>query len=344
MRRVLPLLPLILFALPAHAQEASEDAVQIIPVELPPPPIIIVPVEQFLPPATPVASAHMPPGKIKRPMPDRARATLDAALATNNEGEVNTVVKYLRRSYPDHQGEFTRIAGDWKRAREEAAIRRLQESDFWELAKGKVEVGGFQTTGNTSNTGVHGIIDLRREGFSWRHKWLLNAEYQESAGNTTRERYVASYEPNYKVDDRLFIFGTALYESDRFAGYFARYSTAAGAGYTAIRDGGKVLNVSLGPAFRHTDFTTQPTESDLAARGSIEFDWRLSPTISFDQDASFYVQASNSSTVTSTTAVRARLFGPIQGQLSYLVNYESMPPIGRKSVDTTSRASVVYSF
>jgi putative salt-induced outer membrane protein len=343
-RRVFLPLSLTLIALPAHAQDVPDDDIQIVPVELPPPPIIVVPVEQFLPPATPVASAHMPPGKIKRPMPDRARQTLDAALATNNEGEVNTVVKYLRRSYPDHQGEFTRIAGDWKRAREEAAIRRLQESDFWELAKGKIEVGGFQTTGNTNNTGVHGVIDLAREGFSWRHKWRLNAEYQESFGNTTRERYVASYEPNYKIDDRLFIFGTALYENDRFAGYHARYSAATGAGYTAIREGGKVLNVSLGPAFRHTDFTTKPTESDMAARGSIEFDWRLSPTITFDQDASFYLQAANSSTVTSTTAVRARLFGPIQGQLSYLVNYESMPPIGRKSVDTTSRASVVYAF
>lgn len=333
MRRLISLFatPLLL----ANAQDLPEP---------PPVPVRIVPVEQFLPVGQIMAAQHQPPPRPKKPeMPENAAKMLKAALASGNAGEVNTVVKYLRGAEPGHSGEIARIANDWHNARREAELRRLRDSGFWELAKGKVEVGGFKTTGNTSNTGVHGIIDLRREGLSWRHKWLLNAEYQESAGNTTRERYVASYEPNFKIDDRLFLFGNAMYENDRFAGYQARYSAATGAGYTALRDGGKTLNVSLGPAFRHVDFTAGTTESNLAARGSVEFDWRLSPTISLDQDAYFYLQAANS-TVTSTTAVRARLFGPIQGQLSYLINYESLPPIGRRNTDTTSRASLVYSF
>ena len=38
------------------------------------------------------------------------------------------------------------------------------------------------------------------------------------------------------------------------------------------------------------------------------------------------------------------LFGPLSAQLSYAVQYESMPPEGRRDTDTTSRASLVYSF
>jgi putative salt-induced outer membrane protein len=42
--------------------------------------------------------------------------------------------------------------------------------------------------------------------------------------------------------------------------------------------------------------------------------------------------------------LRARLFGPFSAQMSYAVNYESAPPVGRKTTDTTSRASLLIDF
>lgn len=61
------------------------------------------------------------------------------------------------------------------------------------------------------------------------------------------------------------------------------------------------------------------------------------------QNASAYVQSSNS-TLSGTTSVNAKLIGPLSAALSYNVQYESMPPVGSLSTDTTSRASLVYSF
>ena len=81
----------------------------------------------------------------------------------------------------------------------------------------------------------------------------------------------------------------------------------------------------------------------FAARGSVDFDWKLSKTISLSQDASAYVQHYNS-TVSSTTALSAKLIGPLAARFSYIVQYESMPPVGRVGTDTTSRASLAYSF
>jgi putative salt-induced outer membrane protein len=40
----------------------------------------------------------------------------------------------------------------------------------------------------------------------------------------------------------------------------------------------------------------------------------------------------------------AKLLGPLSAQVSYTVQYESMPPEGRVSTDTISRASLVYTF
>ncbi|RZM03817.1 MAG: DUF481 domain-containing protein, partial [Sphingomonas sp.] len=36
--------------------------------------------------------------------------------------------------------------------------------------------------------------------------------------------------------------------------------------------------------------------------------------------------------------------GPLSAQFSYNFQYESLPPAGRKTTDTISRASLVYAF
>lgn len=101
--------------------------------------------------------------------------------------------------------------------------------------------------------------------------------------------------------------------------------------------------MEIGPGYRHTAFTDDTVQSSLAGRGSLDFRWRLLPGLSVTQNASAFVQKFNS-TVSGTTAVNAKLLGPLSAQLSYYFQYESMPPVGRETTDTISRASLVYSF
>lgn len=279
----------------------------------------------------------------QQPIPAPVKAMLDAAMTSGSEAEVSTITKYAINAAPDSAAEIRRITGAWRAAREEAATQTLRQAGFFELMKGKFEVGGFLTTGNTRNVGLTAASELTREGLQWRHKLKLLAEYQESLGVTTREHYLVAYEPNYKVDDRLYVYGAAQFESDKFLGYTERYSASAGAGYTALRTSALTLDVELGPSFRNTAFTDLTRENEFGARGSLDFDWRLSPGVTLSQDASAYVQNMNS-TVTSRTALAAKLFGPLSAQLSYQVSHESQPPIGRVNTDTTSRASLVYAF
>lgn len=281
--------------------------------------------------------------KARGDVPVEVQAMLDAAIASGNENDVNVIVKYANAVKMPAADRVGREAQAWKNDRAATAQKRLREADFLALVTGRVELGGFTTSGNTSNTGVTGKLDLRREGLNWRHKLLLQGDYQESFGLTSRERYVASYEPNYKFDDRLYAYGALQYESDRFLGYVNRYSASTGVGYSAIRRTGMRLDLELGPAYRYTDFTDGNMERNVAARGSLAFDWQVSPRINFRQNASAYLQSANS-TIASTTSLSARVLGPLQAQISYIVQYESMPPVGRLDTDTTSRASLVYEF
>jgi len=276
-------------------------------------------------------------------VPPPIKAMLDAAMESGSENDVATIVKYARAASPESAETVMKIASKWSDDRRETAQRKLREADFFALMRARAELGGYVSSGNTENVGLAASVEIKREGIDWRHKLRLQADYQESLGQVTRERYLAAYEPNWKLGDRSYLYGAGQFESDRFSGFTERYSLSAGAGYSAIKRPGMKLDLELGPAYRSTRLITDLTESNVAARGSLDFDWKLSRGITVRQNASAYVQAANS-TVASKSALLARLIGPLSAQLSYTLQYESMPPAGRKTTDTTSRAALVLDF
>jgi putative salt-induced outer membrane protein len=264
-------------------------------------------------------------------------------MQSGSEGDVAVIVKYARNADPASADLVVKTATDWRNDRLAQANRKIREADFFDLVKGRAELGGYMSTGNTENIGLTAAIEVKREALEWRHKLRLQADYQESLGLVTRERYLAAYEPNWKFDDRAYMYGAAQYESDRFSGFYDRISVSSGAGYSAIKSPAVKLDLELGPAYRLTRFIDDKTESNLAARGSMDFGLKLSPSISVTQNASAYLQDANS-TVSSRSALLAKLFGPFSAQFSYTLQYESTPPIGRQTTDTTSRAALVVDF
>ncbi len=276
-------------------------------------------------------------------IPAPIKAMLDAAMESGNEGDVAVIVKYARSAAPASADQVVKIASDWRAERLRKAQARIRDADFFDLVKGHAELGGYVSTGNSENVGLTAAVEVKREALEWRHKLRLQADYQESLGVTTRERYLAAYEPNWKFDDRAYLYGAAQYESDRFSGFTDRVSLSSGIGYSAIRTSAMKLDLEIGPAFRHTRFIDHTTESNAAARGSVDFGWKLSKGVSVTQTASAYVQDANS-TVSTKSALLTRLIGPLSAQFSYAVQYESLPPIGRKTTDTTSRAALVVDF
>ena len=276
-------------------------------------------------------------------IPETIRAMLDAALEAGNEADVNTIAKYARAADPLSGDAVLAIAEKWKADRAAQRTQVIRQASFLDLWSGKAEVGGYLTTGNSDTAGGTSVLDLNREGLRWRQKFHAQADYQSNQNITTREHYLASYEPNYKIDDRAYIYGVAQYEGDRFLGYFNRYSTSVGAGYSVIKTAGTKLDLELGPAYRYTEFTDDTEQSSIAARGTANFSVRILSGLSVSQVASAYVQRYNS-TLSGTTSLNAKLIGPLSAALSYSVQYESEPPVGSVSTDTTSRASLVYSF
>lgn len=289
--------------------------------------------------AAPMLLANTDPATI----PPQIRTMVDAALASGNESEIATIVKYAGNAAPDSKEAIAKLVDDWKRKRSEEKTAKLQDASFFDLWSGRAELGGYISTGNSDSQGVSASLALTRDGLDWRQKFKAQVDYQRSLGVTSREHYLAAWEPNWKVDDRSYIYGSAQFESDRFLGYTTRYSVSTGAGYSALKGSRLKLDLELGPAYRSTSFTDGETERSLAARGSVDFALKLSKGLQLTQNASAYVERYNS-TVTGTTALNAKVLGPLSAQFSYNVQYESMPPEGRVTTDQISRAGLVYAF
>ena len=276
-------------------------------------------------------------------IPPAIKSMLDAAISSGNDSDIAVIVKYARTADPATGDAVQAIVDHWRAARNDARTDVIREARFIDLWKGSAQLGGYITTGNSDTAGVTGALDLSREGLKWRHKIRGQFDYQESLGIATRKHYLAAYEPNRKISDRAYVYGSLQYESDRFLGYDDRFSTSVGYGYTAIKRPKMTLDLELGPAYRATSFTDDTVEHSIAARGNLDFAWKLTPGLSFTQAASAYVERYNS-TLSGTSALNAKLLGPLSAQLSYNVQYESMPPLGSKTTDTTGRAALVYSF
>ncbi|MGN6819626.1 MAG: DUF481 domain-containing protein, partial [Sphingomonas sp.] len=277
------------------------------------------------------------------PIPPQIKAMLDAAIASGNESEVATIVKYASTAAPDSKDAIAKLAGDWKKKRADEKTAKLQNAGLFDLWSGRAELGGFISTGNSESEGVSASLALTRDGLNWRQKLKFQADYQRNLGVTSREHYLASWEPNWKLDGRSYVYGSALFESDRFLGYTQRYSASVGAGYSALKTDKVKLDLELGPAYRATSFTDGGDERSIAARGSLDFSWKLAKGLQLSQNAAAYIEHYNS-TVTGTTALNAKVLGPLSAQFSYNVQYESMPPEGRVTTDTISRAGLVYAF
>lgn len=276
-------------------------------------------------------------------LPYNLSSMLDSALQSNNETEIVTIAKYIRMVAPNDVAEVDDRITAWRDQRTKAQKQAVVEAGPLQLWKGRADIGGFITTGNTESLGLTAGIDLKREGLDWRHRVRARVDYQKDNGVPTREAYLAAWEPSYKINERLSVVGLGQFERDPFLGYDERFSAGVGVGYRAVNTRRLTVDVNAGPAFRFTNFTDGTQQDSPAGRASASIAFALTPTLKLTNDSAAYFDSLNN-TVTSISAVDAKLIGPLSARVSYNIQYEGNPPAGRKTVDTQTRASLVYNF
>lgn len=293
-------------------------------------------------------------------LPEPVRAMIDAAIATGDEGKVRTVADIAKQTNPADTAEIDAIVANFntalsarKKADEEAKLAALREADLFDNWSGRGELGGFRSTGNTSNTGFTAALSLDRQGIKWRHRLTGRADYQRAGGVTTREQYLARYEPNVNVSDNFYVYALAQYEADRFQGFDARYAISGGMGYQAIKAKDVQLSLKAGPAYRVTEFTDGRSESRIAGLLALDFDWQITDRLKLTQDTNAVAETggsaiaiidSRNTSIDLITGIDAAIAKKLKARVSYAVEYDSNPPPGAVQTDTLSRVTLIYDF
>lgn len=283
-------------------------------------------------------------------LPEGVQAIIDAALATGDAEKVRTVIELARQTNPDDAEQLDTILAEFQAEQSQSAAKaqaeheqKIRQAGLFENWSGSGQLGGFRSTGNSSNTGVTAGLNLNREGIDWSHKLAAQIDYQRSNGQVTREQFLVSYEPNYELSPDLYLYALAQYERDRFQGFSARYALSGGFGYRVIETDRMTLNLQGGPAWRQTDRTDGTSESDLSGFLAADFDWRVTDSLKLTQDLRAFLQSENS-TLSSTTGVQANVASNLSVGLSYTVEIDTDPPPGAVKTDTLSRVTLIYDF
>jgi len=262
--------------------------------------------------------------------------------AASDPGTLDAVVRVAKKTNPDSAAEIDAQVRQAK-VRAEVKKREISQQSFFEGWDGKGEVGGNLSTGNTDQEGLALGLDLEKDAPHWWYTVDTAADIQREDKAVTKERYFVSLASHYKITRRFYVVGVLWGESDRFAGYYSRYSESLGMGYRLIDNSILKLRAEGGPALRQANYIDTGPEQSASFRLAEYLSWKLGYRNDFTQRMVGYLQSGNS-TVISSAALTTKLYEALAARASFEVRYESKPPSGRKNTDTTTRVTLVYSF
>lgn len=229
----------------------------------------------------------------------------------------------------------------------------LYANDIEKTWTTSAELGAITTTGNTVGTSITGKIDAKQELENWSNQYIFTAFFKEDEktdadGNKVKERsaerYLISAKAAYKLDDefeKLFMFGS--YTDDKFGAYTKYTTLAVGYGTRLYNSEDMSLDAEIGPGYFTGERSSGETENGLIARAAASFKWTLSESATFAQTLSIEYGDDNTRTI-AETSLSAKINGALQMKAAFLVQNDSTVPVDKKSTDTQTTLTLVYSF
>jgi putative salt-induced outer membrane protein len=221
---------------------------------------------------------------------------------------------------------------------------------------GDVEVGVVLSRGNTEATAVRTNAELKHELEDFRNKYYIqtllqrntqtNSATGEKEDNTTGQRVGVTAQSNYKLhrSDSSF-FGRAAYLNDRFGAFREQSSLAVGYANRLYENGQNYLDFETGPGLAYDRPSEGESNSGMIWYAAGNFEYHFSETSKFKQTLEYAISLDGHNTsYTSRSAITAQINNELALRLSVNIKYDSDVGVDKKSTDSETSASVVYSF
>ncbi len=114
----------------------------------------------------------------------------------------------------------------------EGALQIVPEHKF----SGNVELGGYQTTGNTVSESMDGVLELNYTFGDWSSEFLFKGSQTSEDGVLTSDYYESSIKGKYEMPYHTYFFLGVGYRQDYFSGIYSEVTELAGLGYHFFAD------------------------------------------------------------------------------------------------------------
>jgi putative salt-induced outer membrane protein len=231
--------------------------------------------------------------------------------------------------------------------------------------KGSLGLSYVATSGNSDTKTLGLDFGLDRKPEPWGLEIRALALRADQNGDTTAERYGASFKGKRALGDRWEVFAGLGADKDKFAGYDLRTLLAGGGTYKALLGPQHLLSFDAGLTWTREDLVAlqtdagevdQPTNDYMGGLLGLNYTWQIAKTSKLTERLVWLPNFDVTSDwrVVSETAVQAAISSRLALKLGYLVRYDNEPAqsavdLAGQSVyfddtDTTTTISVVLTF
>lgn len=217
----------------------------------------------------------------------------------------------------------------------------IAEESVW---SGTGELGVVLSRGNSDTETINANAEVVYDPDKWRHQLRVEWLSASDDGETTARRFNAALNTHYEFEDRAYAYAALRYDDDEFSGFNYQGSLSIGYGRYLINKDHHILKAEAGPGVRISEpVETGNTDTDLIARGVLDYRWKLSKTA--DLTNVFLVEAGQDNTFfENKLALTTGITASIRLKLGISVRRNSDVPADREQTDYLTTANLVYQF
>lgn len=218
---------------------------------------------------------------------------------------------------------------------------------------GEAALSASATTGNSETTDVGLALDLKNNADIWQHEIDVSYDYGTANGNETKNRFFIGYQIDRDVNEELYAFGDASYYTDEFGAYEFGYFVGGGLGQHVIASEPSNWDLEGAVGYRvqrarplSNPMTPSHVDGDKVQEAA--FLGRSEFSFEFNENVEVYNNTKVTAAVSDTyvwndIGLSAKLTDVVSAKFGFRTDYHTDVPVGRKKLDTVTRAAIVYS-
>ncbi|MCG8442120.1 MAG: DUF481 domain-containing protein [Caulobacterales bacterium] len=220
---------------------------------------------------------------------------------------------------------------------------------------GETSLSATATTGNAEATDFGAGLKFEQQVERWKQAGAINYDYGISDGDETKNRLFTNYQLDFTYNHRAFAYSRGSYALDEFDGYDYRANFGAGLGYDVLAREATTWSLQAGPAVQidAIEEVIDPETDTITTVGDTQTNTAVGLGSRFATNINEHVDLTNDTDVTwteettiiaSSAGLTTQLLGALAARFSVDVKHDTEPPAGTEATDTTTRASLIYTF